>query len=64
VSQLRREAQEKAKLLRKQLAMLDNLTDGASERERDVERKRTQRAAANEVVNPPCVDRERHKRLD
>jgi hypothetical protein len=46
VSDLRREAKEKAKSLRKQLAVLDKLTDGASEREPDVKRKRGQRAAA------------------
>jgi hypothetical protein len=50
VSDLRREAIEKAKSLRKQLAMLDKITGGASERERDVERKRAQRVTAKEVV--------------
>jgi len=64
VSQLRREAQEKAKSLRKQLAVLDKLTGGASERERDVERKRAQRAASKEVVIPPCADRAGRERLE
>lgn len=64
MSELRREAKEKAKSLRKQLAMLDKLTGGASERERDVERKREQRAAAKEVVVPPCADRARRERLE
>jgi hypothetical protein len=64
VSELRREAKEKAKSLRKQLAMLDKLTGGASERERDVERKREQRAAAKEVVVPPCADRARRERFE
>ena len=50
MSDLRREAIEKAKSLRKQLAMLDKITGGASERERDVERKRGQRVTAKEVV--------------
>jgi hypothetical protein len=59
VSELRREAKEKVRSLRKQLAVLDKLTGGASERERDVERKREQRAAAKEVIIPPCADRQR-----
>lgn len=59
-----REIQDKAKSLRKQLAVLDKLTGGASERERDVERKRAQRAATKEVVIPPCADRARRERLE
>jgi len=48
VSKLR-EIQAKAAALRKQLSALDKLTGGASERERDVERKRAQRAATNQM---------------
>ena len=59
-----REIQDKASGLRKQLAALDKLTGGASERERDVERKRAQRAATKEVVILPCVDRARRERLE
>lgn len=36
----------------------------ASERQRDVERKRGQRAAAKEVVVPPCRDRKRREALE
>jgi hypothetical protein len=39
VSEFRREAKEKATAMWKQLAMLDKITDGATERERGVERK-------------------------
>ena len=59
-----REIQAKASALRKQLALLDKLTGGASERERDVERKRAQRAATKEVVIPPCADPARRERFE
>lgn len=59
VSQLRREAKEKAKALRKQLAVFDKLTDGVWERERDVEGERAQRAASKEFVIRPGANRAR-----
>jgi hypothetical protein len=61
----REELREQAKNLRKLLSQIESIPGVAgSERERDVARKRAERAAAKEVFIPNCDDRERRELLE
>lgn len=43
---------------------MSDLYEGGGEKERDAQRKRDKRAAAKDVLIPPCADRERRERLE
>lgn len=58
------EVKAKAEALRKQLSALDKITGRDTLRERDVTKKRVQRAATKNVTIPPCADRARRERLE